>query len=166
MTLSDELRRAAAFVVLCLAQVLVFNHIRLFNCATALVYVYFVVAFPRSYPYWALLLWSFFLGLFVDLFSNTPGLSAASLTLIAFLQPFVLTLFVPREAPENLRTAVSTMGLSKFFTFAAILVFLYCLVFFTIEAFNFFNWLQWALNILGSTLLTIALLMTLESVRK
>ena len=147
MTIIDELRRLALFVVLSLAQVLVFNHIHLFGYAT-------------------LLLWSFFLGLFADLFSNTPGMAAASLTLMAFIQPYLLNLFIPREAPENMRSAVATMGFGKFATFAFTLVFAYCVVFFTLEAFTFFNWVEWVLNIIGSTVLTLALVLTLETIRK
>lgn len=166
MTIIDELRRLSLFVVLSLAQVLVFNHIHLFGYATLLLLVYFVVMFPRNYPRWAMLLWSFFLGLFADLFSNTPGLGAASLTLMAFAQPYLLDLFIPREAPENMRSAVATMGFGKFATFAFTLVFAYCVVFFTLEAFTFFNWIEWVLTIIGSTVLTLALVLTLETIRK
>ena len=163
---ADTLRRALIFIVLCLVQVLVFNHIHLFGCATVLLYVYFVVMFPRNYPRWAILLWSFFLGLSVDVFGNTPGMAAASLTLIGFVQPYLLTLFIPREAPDNMKSAVTTLGYSQFLTYAAILVLFHCLVFFTIESFSFFNWMQWAMNIGGTALLTLVLLMTLESLRK
>ena len=154
------------FVVLCLAQALVFNHIHLFGCATALLYVYFVIILPRNYPRWATLLWSFFLGLGVDIFSNTPGMASASLTLVGLVQPFLLTLFIPREAPENMKTAASTLGFTKFLTFATMLVLLHCLAFFTIEAFSFFNWMQWAMNIAGTTLLTLLLIIVLEGIRK
>ena len=154
------------FVVLCLAQALVFNHIHLFGCATALLYVYFVIMLPRNYPRWATLLWSFFLGLGVDIFSNTPGMASASLTLVGLVQPFLLTLFIPREAPENMKTAASTLGFTKFLTFATMLVLLHCLAFFTIEAFSFFNWMQWAMNITGTTLLTLLLIIVLEGIRK
>ena len=163
---ADTLRRALVFVALCLVQALVFNHVHLFGCATVLLYVYFVVMFPRNYPRWAILLWSFFLGLSVDVFGNTPGMAAASLTLTGFVQPYLLTLFIPREAPDNMKSAVSTLGYTKFLTYAAILVLLHCLVFFTIESFSFFNWMQWAMNIAGTALLTLILLMTLESIRK
>ena len=163
---ADTLRRAFIFVALCLAQALVCNRIYLFGCATVLLHVYFVVMFPRNYPRWAILLWSFCLGLSIDVFSNTPGMAAASLTLVGFVQPLLLDLFIPREAPENMKTAVSTLGFTKFLTYASMLVFIYCLMFFTIEAFGFFNWLQWAQNIVGTTLLTLLLLMVLESIRK
>ena len=91
----DTLRRALVFVVLCLVQALVFNHIHLFGYATILLYVYFVVMLPRNYPRWAALLWSFALGLSVDMFTNTPGMAAAALTLTGFLQPYLLQLFRP-----------------------------------------------------------------------
>jgi rod shape-determining protein MreD len=162
----DTLRRALVFVVLCLVQALVFNHIHLFGYATILLYVYFVVMLPRNYPRWAALLWSFALGLSVDMFTNTPGMAAAALTLTGFLQPYLLQLFLPREAPENLKSAVSSLGFTKFLTMASFLVFIHCLVFFTIESFGFFNWQQWSLNIVGTTLLTVLLIMTLESIRK
>ena len=150
----DTLRRALVFIVLCLVQALVFNHIRLFGYATILLYVYFVVMLPRNYPRWAGLLWSFALGLSADMFTNTPGMAAAALTLTGFLQPYILQLFLPREAPENLKSAVSSLGFTKFLTMASILVF------------GFFNWQQWSLNIVGTTLLTVLLIMTLESIRK
>ncbi len=163
---TDVLKRMALFVVLCLAQVLVFSRIHLFGCATVLLYIYFVITFRYNLPRWVSLLCSFLLGLTVDIFSNTPGLAAASLTLTGFLQPYLLMLFIPREAPENMKTSVATLGFMKFLTLAAILVFVHCLAFFTIEVFGFFNWQQWALNIGGTTLLTTILLMTLESIRK
>lgn len=162
----DALRRLLIFVVLCLAQALVFNHIHLFGHAMVLVYVYFVIILPRNYPRWATLLWSFFLGLSVDLFANTPGLAAASLTLVGFLQPYVLEMFLTREAPENMKSSMAALGGKKFFTLTLLLTFVHCLVFFSLESFGFFNWLHWLLNIAGSTVLTVIILMTLESVRK
>jgi len=162
----DALRRALIFVVLCLAQALVFNQIHLLGFAMVLLYVYFVVMIPRNYPRWALLLWSFFLGLVVDIFANTPGMAAASLTLTGFLQPYLLELFLPREAPEKVKPSIATLGFTKYLTFAFILIFVHCLVFFSLEVFSFFNWEQWLLSIVGSTVLTLVILMALESIHK
>lgn len=162
----DALRRLISFIVLCLAQALVFNHIHLLGHATILLYVYFIVMFPRNYPHWSILLWSFALGLCVDIFSNTPGLAAASLTFTGFLQPYLLEKFVPREAAENIRSSMVTLGFTKFLILATALVFIHCLLFFTLETFSFFNWMQWVLNIAGTTILTVVVLMALESVRR
>ena len=159
----DFLKRCSLFVFLCLAQALVFNRIQLFGCAMPLIYVYFVLRFPYGFPRWASLLWGFGLGLCTDMFVNTPGVAAASMTLLAFVQPYTLLLFVPRDAEENFHPSVKTLGWGKFLTFALLLVFFYCLVFFSFEAFGFFNWVYWLSCIGGSTVLTMLLVIALES---
>lgn len=153
-------------MLLCLIQALVMNRIQLFNCATPLLYVYFVLMFPRNYPKWGVLLWSFAMGLTIDMFANTPGVASASMTLIGAMQPYLIELFVPREADENMPAKAVVLGWGKFFTYTSLVVFVYCLTFFSLEAFNFFNWLHWLECIGGSALLTIVLIMTLESIRK
>jgi rod shape-determining protein MreD len=161
----DTLKRIVAFVALCLAQALVLNHIHLFNVMTPLLYVYFVIAFPRSYPKWAILLWSFMLGLLIDCFTNTPGLASSSLTLIATIQPYALELFAPRDSDENLVPSAKALGPVKYSLYVFILVFLFCLVFYTLEIFSFINWLQWVLCVTGSTLITLLLIAAFEYTR-
>jgi len=158
-------KRLGWFVLLTLAQVLVLNHIHLFGLAIPLLYVYFPITFRRSTPKWALLLWNFALGLAVDVFSNTPGLAAGSLTLIGIIQPYLLELFVPRDSIEDLEVSVSTLGWGRFGLFSAILLILFCLVFFALEAFNFFDWILWLECAGSSALLTLVLVLAIESVR-
>ena len=162
----DTLKRLAVFVVLVLAQALVFNHIRLFGYATPLLYVYFIIIIPRGYPKWATLLWSFALGLCIDLFSNTPGVAAGSMTLVGLLQPYMLELFIPREAAANMKVSAVEMGWAKFVTLTSLLMLVYCLVFFSLLMFTFIDLQVWGFSVLGSLLLTMVLLMALESVRK
>lgn len=162
----DTLKRLALLLVLTLAQVLVFNHIRLFGWGVPLITVYLVVTIPRGYPRWATLLWAFFAGLLVDVFANTPGVSAASMTLVGFVQPYLLEFFVPREAVANMEVSVKQMGWGKFSILSALLVTLYCLAFFSLEIFSFADWLLWTLSVVGSTLLTQVLLLAFESLRK
>lgn len=162
----DIFKQAGFFLLLCVVQVLVLNHIHLFDYATPLLYVYMTLVFPLNYPKWAVTVWSFALGLTVDTFSNTPGMAAASLTLIGALQPYYAQLFAPRDAPEDLRLSFKTIGASKFVFYITSLVLFHCLIFFTLEAFSFFNWAQWLWNIVGSTILTTVLILAIESVRK
>ena len=162
----DEIRRIALFLVFALAQVLVLNHIHLFGCATPLLYVYFIILFPRNYARWALLLWAFAMGLTVDIFSNTPGMASASLTLTALIHPYFLSLFVNREAADNLQPGIHTLGPVKFAYFAAVLILIHCLCFFTLEAFSFFNGLRWLGCVAGSFLLTFVLTYVIDNLRK
>ena len=162
----EVLRRLTVMVVLCLVQALVFNRIQLFHCATPLLYTYFAIIFPRNYPKWAILLWCFSMGMIVDAFSNTPGLAAASMTLLGALQPYLLELFLPRDVDDRVKAKASAMGMGNFMSLASVMVIIYCVVFFCINLFSFFNWLYWLSCVVGSTLLTLALIFTLENLRK
>ena len=157
--------RLIMFVVLALVQVLVLNYVWLFNLATPLLYVFFVITFPRNSAKGEVLVWCFMLGLVIDLFSNTPGLASGAMTLIGLIQPYLLELFVPRDSAENMEVSVATLGIAKFFTFSIILTLIYSLLFFALEAFNFFEWQMWLLRSICSTLLTMVLMLAIESVR-
>ena len=164
MTISF-IRRLLLFLVLCLAQALVLGRIQLFGCASPLLYVYFTIIFQRGHPRWSILLWSFALGLTVDMFSNTPGVAAASMTLIGFLQPYLIELFLPRDAEADIPSSAKSLGIGRFACLAGLLTLAYSLVFFALESFSFFNWLYWLQCSLGSALLTFLLIMTVESLR-
>ncbi|HEY9550935.1 MAG TPA: rod shape-determining protein MreD, partial [Prevotella sp.] len=110
----DLFRKLLLFVVLLLVQVLVLNRIHLFNCATPMLYVYFMLLFRRNYPRWGILLWGFCIGLCVDIFSNMPGVAAASMTFIGLIQPYLLALFIQRDSPDDLQPSINTLGLAKF----------------------------------------------------
>ena len=146
----DLIKRLGIFVVLVLVQGLVFNHIHLFNCATPLLYM----------------LWSFMMGLCIDVFANTPGVAAASMTFIGLLQPYLFELFVPRDSADDLEPSMRTIGVGSYVLYTLVIVLVYNLVFFTLETFNFFNWMEWLLRIGGGTAITMLLIMALESFRK
>lgn len=162
---TDLIKRSLMFIAFVLAQVVVLGHIHLFGCATPLLYVWMVILFPRNYPKSGILLWSFLLGIAVDTFFNTPGVAAASLTLIAIVQPYFFELFVPRDSVDNLEPSVATIGLMKYSTYVSVLVVLYCVVFYLLEMFSMADPLQWAACVAGSALVTLAFIFTFEMVR-
>ena len=153
------------FVVMLVVQALLLNNIHLFGCSTPLLYVYVILMARRDLPRWGLLLFGFLLGLGVDMFSNTPGVGACSMTLLAFVQPMLMKLFLPRDSADDFQPGIPSLGLMKFVYFSFISIFLYSLVFFTLEMFNFFNWTLWALSVGGSTLLTLLLVIVIDNFR-
>ena len=158
----ELLKRALLFVVFILAQALVLGRVHLFHCATPLLYVYFVTMFPRNYPKWGVLTWSFFMGLMIDIFSNTPGLAAASLTAIAAIQPYFFELFLPRDSAESLEPSLVNLGPTKYSYYIVILVTIFCLLFYSLEMFSFNNLIEWVKCVVGSVLITLALIFTFE----
>ena len=153
------------FVVMLVVQALLLNNIHLFGCSTPLLYVYVILMARRDFPRWGLLLFGFLLGLGVDMFSNTPGVGACSMTLLAFVQPMLMKLFLPRDSADDFQPGIPSLGLMKFVYFSFISIFLYSLVFFTLEMFNFFNWTLWAVSVGGSTLLTLLLVIVIDNFR-
>lgn len=160
------MKRMAVFVVLALVQGLVFNHIHLFDCATPLIYIILALHFRRNHPKWAVLLWCFMLGLSIDVFANTPGVAASSMTALGLIQPYLLELFIPRDSADDLQPSAHTLGVTSYFWYVMIMVLIYNLLFFTIETFNFFNWIQWLECIGGSSAITLVLILAIENFRK
>jgi len=159
----ELIKRLVVFVLLCAVQVLVLNHIHLFGYATPLVYVYFAISFQRGTPRWAALLWSFSLGLIIDIFSNTPGLAAGAMTLIGFVQPMLLEVFLPRDAADNMPVSPMSMGYGKYLSFVVILTLAYCMLFFAVESFSVFDWLHWLICAASSALLTVLVVVAVQS---
>ncbi|MBO4827439.1 MAG: rod shape-determining protein MreD [Prevotella sp.] len=161
----DIIKRILLFAVLCVVQALVLNHIHLFGCATPLLYIWFIMLFRRNTQPWIILVSSFLLGLCIDTFSNTPGVAAGSATFLAAMQPYILGLFIQRDSPDDLEPGIKSLGFSSFFLYALICSLVYCLLFFTLETFNFFNWLQWVECVGGSTLITLVLILVIDNLR-
>ena len=162
----ETIKRTVTFVVLCVLQVFFFNEIHLFGFATPLFYVYFLLSFEYGYSRWAMLLWAFVMGVVLDTFTNTPGVAAASLTFMCFLQPYLLGLFVSNDVDETFTPTLRSLGGTRYFYYAFIMVFGYHLLFFTLEMFSFFNLIYWAECVGGSTVLTLLLILFIENVRR
>ena len=86
--------------------------------------------------------------------------------MLALLQPYVLNMFIAHDNSDDVKPSIRTLGPGKYIAYASICIFAFCLMFFTLESFNFFNWLQWISNIIGSTVLTIVFVIVLENVRR
>ena len=162
----DLIRRIGMMILFTLVQAHILNHIHLFNVATPLVYVYFILLFPRNHQRWLSILLAFILGLILDSFSNTPGETAFALTLTAFLQPYVLELYLERDDSDDFSPSMTNMGFVKYSTYVLLLTFVFSFTLFSLEAFSFFNWIQWLLCILGSWGVTSVMIIAIDSVRK
>lgn len=162
----DLLKKLAVFVILCLAQALVCNHIHLLDCATPYIYIYMIMLFPLNYPKWAVMVWCFMLGMVADTFSNTPGVAAAALTLIGAIHPYWLRLFAKQDSPEDIEGSYTDLGVGKYFLYLFVIVLLYCTIFVSLETFTFFDWQQWLMNVIGSTILTFVVIIAIASLNK
>lgn len=151
---------------LLLLQGLVFNHVLLLGYATPLVYVYILCILPSDTPRYAWLLWGFFTGIAADMFSTTPGVGACSMTLTAMCAPRLLQLFMPKDVVENTVPTYHVPGAWKYITYVVLLVLLQQGAALLLEMFSFCDPMDMLFTYLGSSLLTIVLLLALEKARE
>ena len=161
------LSRTAWFVLLCLLQALVFNHVHIAGVATPMPYVFFLLVLRSDTPHWVYVACGFLMGLAIDLFTGTPGMAAASLCLTGLLAPWLLRAFTRSDgdADEAFAPSAKTMKWGGFMGYAASLVLVNCIGFFLIETFSFFNWMYLLLATGSSAALSLCFIVAIELIR-
>lgn len=153
------------FVVLVVAQAVVFNRLDLFSVALAFVFIYFIIKLPITLSASWVMLLSFLLGVSVDIFSDTPGMNALACTCLGGCRRTVMRLYVPREDDVMHRIPSSrTLGGAVFSKYVVTMSLTYCILVFCIEAFTFFRPLMLMAKIVASTLLTSLIILLLDSI--
>jgi rod shape-determining protein MreD len=150
------IRNAVRFLLLIPLQVLVFNNIAIHSYLIPHIYLLFILLLPFETPKWLLLLVSFTMGIFIDVFSFTIGLHATACTFIAFLRPTILNLVGSKqEYVPGMQPGVGTFGLRWFFTYTLIMVSIHHVIVYFLEVFSFREILitlfQAILNVLFTT---------------
>ena len=107
------------------------------------------------------LLWGFFVGLVADIFTATPGLGAASMTFTALCAPVLLRLFTPKDGGEGLAPTYRTLGRWKYVGYVTSLVLCHQAAMLLFELFSFFNPIDMLIAYVGSSALTLMLVLVL-----
>ena len=156
------LHKAGWLVALVLLQALILNNLHISGYATPFLYIYLILKFEADVSPNRLMLWAFCLGIMVDIFSDTPGLNAASTVLLAFVRPTLLRLFVPRDLQETFIPAIRTMGISAFLRYTVTAILLHHAALLSLEAFSFAHLPALLLRIASSTLFTTLCVLATE----
>jgi hypothetical protein len=117
--------------------VLVLNYVNLFGYINPLVYIVWVFLFPVRKNITALLIFSFLLGLSVDMFSNSGGINAAATVFIAFIRLPVLNAVLGKSDFDYLLFNLRSIYFPKALVFISILTFIHHLIVFGLEYFSF-----------------------------
>lgn len=151
------------FIFLVLLQVLLLNKVLFFGYINPYFYVFFILFLPFEISGWGLLLSSFFLGLSVDMFSDSLGMHTAASVFMAFCRPGIIRLISSRPViGEGLKPNLFHMGFSWIITYSLILIFLHHSVLFFLEIFRFSEFFQTILRILLSSVFTFILVMVAQ----
>lgn len=160
------IHRIGWFIGLVLLQVLILNSVHIAGYATPFLYIYFILKFSSGTSRNELMLWAFFFGLTIDIFSDTPGMNAAATVLLAFLRPSLLRLFTPCDNPDSFIPSFKTMGISPFLKYTTASVFVHSLALLSIEFFSFTSIWLLLLRVLLCTILTVTCIIAIEGIKK
>ncbi|MDR2791243.1 MAG: rod shape-determining protein MreD [Tannerellaceae bacterium] len=150
------------FILCIAAQELVFNQLYILRLVTPFFYLYFLLKLPSGLAHNYILLLSFFLGLIVDAFGNTPGMHAAACTVAGFTRPYIISLFHEKGLPEGTIPSYRSLGHAGFVQYVFSLVAIHHTTLAIVESFAFFDIYFLFLRIVANTLLTATLLCIIE----
>lgn len=149
-------RHTILFVVLVLVQVLILNHIQLTGFINPYLYVLFILFLPMGLHRGVLMILGFFLGLVIDMFSNTPGMHAGACVLIGFLRPYVLGFFFPRDVNDaDSCPSLQEYGAVAYLKYVVVLVFVHHMFLFFAEQFEHLFFWSTILRIILSTIASV-----------
>lgn len=156
------INRIGWFIGWILIQVFILNHVHIFGYATPFLYIYFLLKLPTETSRNILMLWGFFLGLAIDTFCDTPGMNASAAVWLAFLRPYLLKLFMPRDIFESMQPAMRTMGNAPFVKYLIAATLLHHTFFLIMEGWGLWHWGELVTHIVACSLLTIAMALAIE----
>lgn len=153
------IRQLVQLIVVFLIQVLVINNLDLSGYINPYIYPLIILSLPLKTTRIPLMLYSFALGLVMDLFCNTSGMHAAAMLLLGYMRPVIYQSLSPRSnmnMEEMLN--IKNMGFTSFLYYTLILVFVHHFLYFFLEVFSFNQFFRTLLKIVLSTLFSSMLI--------
>ena len=133
---SKTIARAGYFVLLSLAQVIIFSQIHLFGYATACIFIIFLLKLPRHTTRNEAMIWAFLFGLVTDIFCNTPGIHSAAATAMTFTRNYILAAFTHKGLPDDIVPGVRTLKWGGYTVYAVLCITIFYAVLFLLELFT------------------------------
>lgn len=139
-------------------QVFILNNINFLGYVNPYLYIFFILFLPVGMEQWKVLLLSFFLGLIVDVFSDSGGLHATACLAIGYMRPFFLrTAFGLSYDNDNINFFKAHFN--ERFTYIGLMVLFHHIVLFSLVFFDFYHLALVLKNAFFSGIFTILLIL-------
>jgi rod shape-determining protein MreD len=148
------------FILLLAVQIVIFNNINFMGFVSPFPYILFIILFPVNGNKSALLIASFFLGLTMDMFSNSGGIHTTACILLAYLRPYIFK-FSFGLSYEYQTIKLNDVVTPERFSFIFLSVVLHHFALFLLEAFQISFFWETLIRTLLSTLFTIIICITI-----
>ena len=153
------------FVIIFLAQIIVFNNILIFGLS-ADIYIIFLLIFPQNINKSLYYFLIFLYGIFLDSFSNSFGIITFSLLISCYLRPYILDFsfgnFDMRKVGKVRDYLINTTIYQKL-TYISLVIFSHNFVLYFVEIFSIYKLDLILRNATISSLLSITLILIILS---
>lgn len=150
---------------LIIAQVLICNHIVLFNTAMVFIFIYIIISLPTDVNRSVLLTWAFLSGFTVDIFSDTLGLNAFAATILAVAKQPILFAYIPKDdRTKSFEPNLQSLGFADYSKYLISMTLLFSAIIFSIEFISFASFDEIILMILSSGLLSYVVILAIDSI--
>lgn len=154
------------FIALIIVQILIFRGISFGwggqHYFQVMIYPLLMIILPLNISRIQLMLIAFGMGFIIDLFYISPGVHSSALVFTAFIRQLVLNIMEPRGGYKvNISPTIYHLGINWFLSYAAIMILLHHLIYFSLEIFSFEHfitiWLKTIFSFFTSYLFTLAI---------
>lgn len=151
---STLLLNISRFILLLAVQIIIFNNMTFLGFIMPLPYILFIILYPVNGNKSGLLVVSFFLGLVMDLFSNSGGTHATACLALAYMRPTIFK-FSFGVSYEYQTIRLNDVLTPERFSFILLSVVIHHFTLFILEAFQFSFFLDILIRALLSTVFTV-----------
>lgn len=142
------------FFLLLTVQIIIFNNMNFLGYMSPFPYILFIILFPVNGNKYGLLLASFFLGLILDIFSNSGGIHTSACLVLAYYRPYIFK-FSFGVSYEYQTVKLNDVLTPERFSFLLLAVLIHHIILFTLETFKISFFFDTLLRILMSSTFTI-----------
>lgn len=142
------------FILLLTVQIIIFNNMNFLGYISPFPYILFIILYPVNGNKYGLLFASFFLGLILDMFSNSGGIHAAACLILAYYRPYLFR-FSFGLSYEYQTVKLNDDLTPERFSFILLSVIIHHITLFLLEAFRISFFWDVLLRTLLSTIFTI-----------
>lgn len=140
---TDYIRQFIRGIIIILAQVIIFKRIGsgsgwLFENGNFFIYPLIILLLPIGMTRHYVILLGFAIGLLIDMFYDTVGVHAFTLTAMAYFRGPILMALEPRGGYQlNMQPTRHSMGNNWLLTYLGLTIFIHSITYSTIEVFTF-----------------------------
>ena len=150
------------FVLLLMAQVLIFSNINFSSFVNPYVFPLFVLLLPFETPRLLLLIIGLLSGLALDVFLGSMGMHAAACLAVGYMRPFLISVITPKGTEFEISPNIHSQGLPWFMFYTGLTMFIYLTLYFIVEAATFFNFFLLFVKIIMSTVVSVLFMIVFQ----